>query len=55
MKLWTSSEVNLTLTFFPHKCHCIKSFPGDLDDDIEFDDVDSEGSGSDEGDDIDGI
>merc|ERR1719186_1250424 len=28
---------------------------GDLDDDIEFDDVDSEGSGSDEGDDIDGI
>merc|ERR1719220_289198 len=26
---------------------------GDLDDDIEFDDVDSEGSGSDEGDDID--
>ena len=29
--------------------------PGDLDDDIEFDDVDSEGSGSDEGDDIDGI
>ena len=27
----------------------------DLDDDIEFDDVDSEGSGSDEGDDIDGI
>jgi len=31
------------------------STPGDLDDDIEFDDVDSEGSGSDEGDDIDGI
>ena len=30
-------------------------FAGDLDDDIEFDDVDSEGSGSDEGDDIDGI
>ena len=29
--------------------------PGDLDDDIEFDDVDSEGSGSDEGDDLDGI
>merc|ERR1711931_300575 len=26
-----------------------------IDDDIEFDDVDSEGSGSDEGDDIDGI
>ena len=41
--------------FILHKCHCIKSFPGDLDDDIEFDDVDSEGSGSDEGDDIDGI
>merc|ERR1711988_389528 len=28
---------------------------GDLDDDIEFDDVDSSDSGSDEGDDIDGI
>ena len=28
---------------------------GDLDDDIEFDDVDDSGSGSDDGDDIDGI
>ena len=30
-------------------------FGGDLDDDIEFDDVDSDDSGSDERDDIDGI
>ena len=30
-------------------------FGGEGDDDIEFDDVDSDGSGSDDGDDIDGI
>ena len=66
-KLWTLSEVNLSLQYsnylsqislIYHKYPFINDkygLPGDLDDDIEFDDVDSEGSGSDEGDDIDGI
>ena len=63
---WTLLEVCLSLKYFyliiniAKSClrsseKSLRSFPGDLDDDIEFDDVDSEGSGSDEGDDIDGI
>ena len=60
-----SVKINETVDFVGGKPHLVPfnvtfsfsqmSPPGDLDDDIEFDDVDSEGSGSDEGDDIDGI
>ena len=54
-KLLTSLEVIFFIVVVDLISMCILLFAGDLDDDIEFDDVDSEGSGSDEGDDIDGI